>query len=102
MRLVVFLLQVLDADMGVLLGRRKGFVAQKLLDAAEIGPPFEQVRREAVAQGMWRDPASGLEPQADPCNQPLDISRGDPFPPAHAHECRNTALIVWLGLLLRE
>jgi hypothetical protein len=42
------------------------FVAEKLLNAAEIRAPLEKVRREAVPQGMGRDLSRVLEAETDP------------------------------------
>ena len=47
-------------DVGVELGRRQVGVAEHLLDAAEVGAAFEQVRRERVAEQVGVD-AAGLE-----------------------------------------
>src|SRR5688572_291857 len=87
-RLVVLLLQVLNADVGVLLGRRKAFVPEQLLDAAQIRATLQQVRCKAVAQRMRRDAPPGLQPESHAREQTLDVPRRNPawiFP--HAEEC---------------
>ena len=43
-------------DMRVALGGRDGGVTQQLLHGADVGSPFEQVCRERMPQGVWRDP----------------------------------------------
>ena len=55
MRSSVRFLEMADRDVRVDLRRVDGFVAQKLLDVAEIGSRFEHMRGASVPQGMRRD-----------------------------------------------
>jgi len=50
-------------DVGVKLGRAEVGMAQHLLDAAQVGTAFEQVRGERVAQQVRMHPF-GLEARA--------------------------------------
>ena len=50
--LVIHRHEVVDVDVRVALGRPHARVAQHLLDAAQVGALAEQVRREAVAEGV--------------------------------------------------
>ena len=43
-------------DVGIDLRRRHVHVPKQVLDAADIGPAFQQVRGETVPQRMGRDP----------------------------------------------
>ena len=42
-------------DVGVDHGRADVFVTEQLLDGADVGPGFQQVGREGVAQGVGAD-----------------------------------------------
>ena len=79
MGLVVDRHQVVDVDVGVALGGAQAGVAEHLLDRAQVGALAQQVRREAVAQGVRRDarrpghllaageqPAHGARAEAQP------------------------------------
>ena len=48
MRAVVDAAQALRVDVAVDLRRREGGVAEELLDRAQVGSAFEQVRRERM------------------------------------------------------
>ena len=52
MCLLVGFLHAAGADVGVDLGRRQTFVAEQFLDAAKVRATVEQVRGEAVPQGV--------------------------------------------------
>src|SRR3954453_10420634 len=52
-------------DASVDLGGRDRGVAEQLLDRAQVGAALEQVRGEAVAQGVWGD-TGGQRRLADP------------------------------------
>lgn len=52
MALFVDFLEPFDGDMGVNLRGRETGMAQQFLDAPQVGPGVQQVRRETVAQGM--------------------------------------------------
>lgn len=54
MRLVVGLLQPLGAHVRIDLGGDQMRMAQQFLDAAQIRPGIEQVRRVAVPDLVWR------------------------------------------------
>src|SRR5699024_1147792 len=54
MVLMVYRLEVLLDQLGVDLGGGNVAVAKHLLDGAKIGAVFQEVRREAVAQGVGR------------------------------------------------
>src|SRR5215211_1064638 len=61
MRSVIDLAQASSVDVRVHLRRGQRAVAEQLLDHAEVGAAFEQVRRERVAQavGMGHETAQG-------------------------------------------
>src|SRR5437762_7335174 len=61
MRSVVDTAQPPSVDVAVQLRRRERAVAEQLLDRAQVGPAFEQVRRESVPQAMRvrEDPPEG-------------------------------------------
>ena len=42
-------------DMGVNFGRIDARMSQKHLNASEVGSSFKQMRRECVAQFVWRN-----------------------------------------------
>lgn len=69
MRLFVDLAQVVDADLGVNLGRVEPGVSEQLLDAAQVRAVFHHVRGAAVPQqvagALLLDPG-GLERLAHP------------------------------------
>ena len=52
--------QVLPLHVGVDLRRFGAPVAEELLDVAQIGPAFEQVRRKTVSQGVHGHPLCGF------------------------------------------
>src|SRR5660397_130685 len=55
MRLLERRTQALSRDVRVPLGRREARVTQDFLDAAQVGPALQQVRRRRVTQGVRRD-----------------------------------------------
>src|SRR5919112_2833363 len=62
-------------NMGVDLGGGEAFVAEQLLDHAEIGPALEQVRRERMAERVRRDAegeAGALPEQLEAIPEPAD------------------------------
>ena len=80
MRVEVHVAATAVRDLRVELGRREVGVAEHLLDAAQIGAPFEQVRRERMAQEM-RMHAAGLE-AGDGREPAQDQERAGPREPA--------------------
>ncbi len=57
MSLLVDLSQVGGADVSIDLGCRKALVTKQFLNATDIGPAVEKVRREAMTQGVRTGPA---------------------------------------------
>ena len=56
MRLSVNLQQALDVHVGVDLRRGERGVAEQFLDDAQVGPGFQQVGGEGVAEGVGGNP----------------------------------------------
>ena len=58
MRAVIDLAKAFGVDMAVHLRGGEGGVAEELLDGAEVGAAFEQMRREGVTKAMriWQEP----------------------------------------------
>jgi hypothetical protein len=52
-RLIINLQDVLHGELRVSLRRGKAFVTEHLLDRAQVGTFFEQMRTKGVAQGVW-------------------------------------------------
>src|SRR5262245_50313129 len=68
--------------MRVDLGRGEALVAEQLLDDAEIGPTLEQVGRERMAEGVWRDADRETRPlpqQVEPVAQATNAERLAPM-----------------------
>src|SRR4029453_19523615 len=86
MRLLVHLLQPLDARVGVDLSRAQARVTQQLLHRPKIGPGIQQMRGEGVAQGVHPQAiaADGFE---RPMDQALYAARSEP-PSTTTHEDR--------------
>src|SRR6266850_2766571 len=92
MRLVVDLQHLLGADVSVPLRRRKGSVAEQLLDRAEVGAAVQEVRGEGMPEAVRRNPvlhgALGETRGEDPPHASIgearaflaDEDRVDPFP----------------------
>src|SRR5256885_16685249 len=71
------------------LGRREALVAEQLLDDAQVRAALEEVRRERVAEGGWRDAGGGAPPppgenearaEAAPAARPPPAGQGE-LPP---------------------
>ena len=47
--------EMLDVEVGVVLGRGQALVAEEFLDDAEVGPAVQEMRGEGMAQGVRAD-----------------------------------------------
>jgi hypothetical protein len=92
MVLAMFVLKISAVNMRVYLGRRDVSVSQHFLHGNQIGASLEQMRREAVPEGMWRDflvdacvahvPVDDLPGPHATQRTPVLIQENHPFRPA--------------------
>lgn len=74
-------LQPLDADMGVDLRGREGFVAEELLHGLEVRAAIKQVRREGMSEGVGRGLGRQTRTHGPALDDVLHRARGEGFAP---------------------
>jgi hypothetical protein len=85
-------LQAASGDVCITVGCADIFVAEHLLDEAEVGPVFEKMRRKRVAQGVGRNrfaDAGGLSIRLDP------RPNGHPVDRLAPRCCEERSVLFW-------
>ncbi len=84
MGFVVDLLYLTDGELGIALGGGEAFVAEHLLNGAEVGSFFEHVGAEGVAEGVGVDVGGEAAAEGDGFDDTADAAGGEAAVAAHA------------------
>ena len=93
MGFVVYLLDLTDGELGVALGGGESFVAEHLLNGAEVGSFFEHVGAEGVAEGVGMDVGGEAAAKCDGFDDTADAAGGKAAVAAHAEVGEEGAVV---------
>ena len=80
MAFFVDLEEMAEVQVGVFLGCRQAFMAQKLLNDTQVCPPAQKVGSERVAERVGADSSLGRRTPDEGIHDPLDRSGSESFP----------------------